>query len=149
MFQSFKVHGNKSKLQRRLKKKSVGPTITTGNALCRSIEQLLEKKKRTEKCFWAARSCCKPGRAKEAQKTQKMHVFTFWQHHRIQSESWVTMSEKMAAPVPKNCLKGNWWWRGQEGGSENGPLHKGRGKKCTQRRGVTLLWREKSGFLCK
>jgi hypothetical protein len=33
----------KIKLQRGLKK-SVGPTIVTGNALCRSIEQLLEKK---------------------------------------------------------------------------------------------------------
>ena len=51
MFQSFKVHGNKSKLQRRLKKKSVGPTIITGNALCRSIEQLLEKKKTNRKMF--------------------------------------------------------------------------------------------------
>ena len=139
MFQSFKVHGNKSKLQRRLKKKVLGqqsPQVTPSVGQSNNYSR---KKKRTEKCFRAARSCCKPGRAKEAQKTQKMHVFTFWQHHRIQSESWVTTSEKMAAPVPKNCLKGNWWWRGQEGGSENGPLHKGRGKNAHREGGYFIL----------
>ena len=148
MFQSFKVHGNKSKLQRRLKKKVLGqqssqvtPSVGQSNNYSRKKNEPKNVSERRDRVA----SQEGPKRHKKHKRCTCLHFGSItgsnlrvgWRRRR----KWLLQFQKIV------------WKETDDDEAKRGEVKMGlsikEGEKMHTERGVTLFWREKSGFLCK